>query len=142
MRKAKTIDARIHQFEDDLKKHIRKLTSVPGKWIEFNARPGDVFLIKEKEILIGDINSAGGRCNCCAFVNDYDDVIWLRNILVNGKTDKKVWTVAAGKIHKGLESRVRDNNSDEWRYGHNFQKKVGKKFQTDDGTFKICQVLV
>lgn len=126
----------------------KKITGVPGKWIEFNARPGDVFLIKGKDILIGNLNCAGGQCNCCAGVADYDEVVWLRNILTEeSKPNKKVWTVAAGKIHKGLECRVKEDETDEfsapeWKYGHIFQKKVGKKFQTDDGTFMICQVLV
>ncbi len=29
---------------------------VRGKWIEFTARPGDMFLIKGKKILIGHLN--------------------------------------------------------------------------------------
>lgn len=126
----------------------KKITGVPGKWIEFNARPGDVFLIKEKEAIIGDLNCCGGQCNCCPGVNDYQDVVWLRNIITKETTPvKKSWTVAAGKIHKGLECRVKEDETDEfsapeWKYGHNFQKKVGKKFQTDDGTFKFAEVLV
>ena len=119
----------------------QKITGVPGKWIEFNARPGDIFLIKEKEILIGDFNCTGGQCDCCAGVNDYDDVIWLRNILINGKTNKKVWTVPVGHKNKGNECRVRDTDSEEWCYGHSFLKKSGKKFQTYDGTFKLAEVL-
>ncbi len=76
-------------------------------------------------------------------MNDYDEVVWLRNILTEeSEPVKKSWVIPSGKAHKFNKCRVKDLENEEWQYGHDFMKKSGKKFQTDDGTFKFAEVLV